>query len=166
MDGLTGSAMKKRVILWLGALGPIGRMPASGTVAVIVAGVPLFAFTRGLALPVYLPLLLGFGLASVALHAAGDRILGEKDSRQLVWDELVGFLVAVTGVAFTWQTCVAAVIVERALDIAKVPPANWIERHVPGGWGVVGDDLVAGIYTCLLMHLLCRLVPEWMGIVT
>lgn len=105
----------------------------------------------------------GFSLAAVALHQWGDRALGEKDSRKLVWDELAGFMVAVIAVPFTWQLALAAFFIERALDISKFPPARWVERRVPGGWGVVGDDLVAGLYTLAALHLLLRFAPGWVG---
>ncbi|GAG02557.1 unnamed protein product, partial [marine sediment metagenome] len=106
----------------------------------------------------------GFALASVWVHQVGDRVLGEKDSRKLVWDELAGFMVAVAFVPFTWQIAVVAFFVERIIDIVKVPPANVIEKKWPGGWGVVGDDIVAGLYTLVLLQLLIRLAPAWCGL--
>ena len=107
-----------------------------------------------------------FITAAVWLHNTGDRILGEKDSRRLVWDELAGFFVAITLVPFTWQLAVIALLLERFLDITKFPPAKWIEDHWPGGFGVVGDDIVAGLYTCAILHALIRYAPAaWLGLV-
>jgi phosphatidylglycerophosphatase A len=107
---------------------------------------------------------LTFSVVSVWIHTVGDRILGETDSRRLVWDELAGFLFAVAFVPFTWQLAVLAVVVERILDIVKIPPADWIEKHCPGGWGVVGDDVVAGLYTCGIIHLTVYVAPSWVGL--
>jgi phosphatidylglycerophosphatase A len=98
------------------------------------------------------------------LHHVGDKLLGEKDSRKLVWDELAGFFVAVAFLPFTWQLCVAAVLLERILDVLKAPPANWIDRKWHNGVAVVADDLVAGIYTCLLLHAAVHFAPTWLGI--
>lgn len=134
-------------------------MPASGTVTVAVVGLPLFWATRGLSLWLYLPLLAAFTLASVWLHQRGDSILGEKDSRVLVWDEVAGFMVAVIGLPFNWKTVLLAFLLERSLDICKFPPGKWIEDRWPGGWGVVGDDIVAGLYTLAIMHVLLRVAP-------
>ncbi len=78
----------------------------------------------------------------------------------LVWDELAGYMVAVVGLPFTWQLALAAFLIERILDILKIPPANWIEDHVPGGWGVVGDDIIAGLYTCGILHAIARAAPS------
>ena len=152
---------RQRLLLFVGTLGPVGYLPASGTASVAVVGVPLFWLMYTWPWYVYFPVTLVFIAASIWLHDVGDRILGEKDSRKLVWDELAGFMVAVALVPFTWQLAAVAFFVERLIDIAKVPPANWIEKHVPGGWGVVGDDLIAGVYTWLLLQGLMWWQPEW-----
>jgi len=157
-------ATSHRVLLLVGSIGPLGHCPASGTVAVAVAGIPLFWLMSSWPLLVYLVVTLAFSLASVWVHQAGDRILGEKDSRKLVWDELAGFMVAMTLVPFTWQLVTIGFFLERLIDIAKIPPANLIEKHVPGGWGVVGDDLMAGAYTCAILHLLIHYAPAWVGV--
>lgn len=144
------------VLLWIGSLGPLGHLPASGTVTVVIVGVPAFYALSVLALsrPAYTALVVVFSLASVWLHGRGDVWLGEKDSRKLVWDELAGFLVAIAFLpSFTWQLALGAVVLERFFDVTKCPPAHWVEQRLPGGWGVVGDDLVAGAYACVLLHV-------------
>lgn len=150
--------------LWIGSLGPLGHFPASGTVTVIVAGVPVYYAISLLPVSIRVVFVLLFAAASIWLHDWGDRALGEKDSPTLVWDELAGFWVAIVAVPFTWQLAVTAVLVERALDISKFPPANLIEKRWPGGWGVVGDDLVAGLYAGLFLQMVLLLFPDWMGI--
>jgi len=110
----------------------------------------------------YLPCLCALTLVAVWIHQRGDAILKAKDSGLLVWDEIVGFLLAVTALPFTWKLALVAFLVERALDIFKVPPAKWIEDHWPGGWGVVGDDLMAGLYTLGALHLAAKIFPDWL----
>jgi phosphatidylglycerophosphatase A len=151
-------------LLILGGLGPMGSLPASGTLTVALLGLPLFWATRDVPIPVYIAVTVAFIFAAVGVHHVGDRLLGEKDSQKLVWDELAGFALAVTAVPFTWQTAVLALLVERAIDIVKVPPAGWIERSWPGGWGVVGDDVVAGLYTCAILHLAVGGFPGVLGV--
>lgn len=148
-----------RLLIVAGSLGPLGHCPASGTVTVALVGVPLYWVTHTLPLTLYIPALGVFTLVSIWLHQRGDRILGSKDSGVLVWDELVGFLIAVIGVPFSWKTVLLAFVLERVLDIAKVWPARWVEDHCPGGWGVVGDDVVAGVYTLAIMHLALHFMP-------
>jgi phosphatidylglycerophosphatase A len=153
-------------LLLSGSIGPLGHLPASGTVTVAVVGIPLVWMMQewldwGPAL--YLSVVGVFTFLSVWMHQVGDRLLGEKDSSKLVWDELVGYFIAMACVPWSWQTVVLGFVLERAIDIVKVPPANHIERCWPGGWGVVGDDVVAGLYTCGILHLLLKFAPGLLG---
>ena len=155
----------QRALLLVGSIGPLGHLPASGTVTVAIVGIPLYWSLCGLSRPVFWAITLLFTAGSIWLHQVGDRILGAKDSRLLVWDEIVGFLWAICLLSrFTWQLALVAFLAERAIDIIKVPPANWIEKRWPGGWGVVGDDVVAGIYTCGVLAFLVRFQPTFMGL--
>lgn len=156
------SPIFSKILIKIGSFGPIGYLPASGSVAVAVIGIPLFAWMSTWSTEAYAVTTVTLVLIAVWIHHVGDRYLGEKDSRILVWDELAGFAVAVFGLPFTWPMAIAAFVIERTLDILKVPPANWIERRVPGGWGVVGDDLIAGFYTLFLLRILGFWFPTWL----
>jgi phosphatidylglycerophosphatase A len=154
----------QRILLHIASIGPLGHVPASGTVTVAVIGVPLFYGMQGWSPLLFVTTTLLFSASAICLHQIGDRWIGQKDSRVLVWDEVAGFLFAVAFVPFTWQLAITAFVLERIADIVKVPPARWIEDHWPGGWGVVGDDLVAGAYTCGVLHLLIYVWPTVMGV--
>jgi phosphatidylglycerophosphatase A len=147
-----------RLFLLAGSIGPLGHLPASGTVAVAVAGVPLcWLMRRYLADGWYLAVTAVFAVAAIGVHHLGDRLLGEADSRKLVWDELVGFFIAMYAVPWSWPVVAVAFLLERAIDIVKIPPARWVDRHMHSGLGVVLDDVIAGLYTCALLHLGLRL---------
>lgn len=151
-------------MLLIGSIGPLGHLPASGTVTVLVLGPPAMWLLADVPTSATVVITFAIVLASVAIHDAGDRVLNTKDSRTLVWDEIAGFLVAICTVkAFSLPLLAIAFFAERAIDIAKVPPANWIERRWPGGWGVVGDDVAAGLYTAAILHAAIALVPAVMG---
>lgn len=154
----------RKLVLLVGSLGPLGWFPASGTLTVAAVGVPLYWCSRALPSWAWITLTVAVALGAVAIHQAGDRWLGESDSRMLVWDEVVGFMVAVIGVPWSWQLAVLAFVLERGLDVSKCWPGNIVERRWPGGWGVVGDDVVAGVYTCLALHAAIRLVPGALGV--
>ena len=156
----------QRWILYVGAIGPLGHAPASGTVTVAVLGVPLvwLAGRWGVPLWAYVGGTVALAIFGVWIHQVGDRILGEKDSRKLVIDELVGYAVAMIAVPPTWQLLLLGFILERGIDIAKVWPANWVEKRWPGGWGVVGDDVVAGVYTLAILHAIMALAPNYVGL--
>jgi len=160
----TPKTTMQRCLLAIGSIGPLGYFPASGTATVAIVGIPLFWWESKQTLVVQLLLAAALTVIALLLHGEGDRLLGEKDSRKLVWDELVGFWIAVLGAPFTWQLVVVAFLLERGLDILKFPPAGWIERRCPGAWGVVGDDMVAGLYTCAVLHAALRVWPAALGI--
>ncbi|HET6610707.1 MAG TPA: phosphatidylglycerophosphatase A [Kofleriaceae bacterium] len=92
------------------------------------------------------------------IWAAGeaDRAWGTHDSGRIVIDEVAGFFITVAPVpdkrSLWWL--LAAFVVFRALDILKPPPVRWIDRHVPGGAGVVLDDVAAGILGAVIMIIL------------
>lgn len=161
---------RQRLVLLIGSAGPLGYAPASGTVTVAVLGVPVYLLLHAW-LPGwgYLAVTAAVTLFGVWIHGVGDRILGEKDSRKLVIDELAGFFVAMTavpsfGVSPTWQLVALGFCLERAIDIVKIWPATWIERRWPGGWGVVFDDVVAGLYTLGLLQLVMHFFPAAVGL--
>lgn len=148
-----------RLLLLVGSIGPLGHAPASGTVAVAVAGIPLCWLMRSyLDATWYAVITVVFSIASMAMHQVGDRILGESDSRKLVWDELAGFFVAMAYAPLTWKAMVVGFFLERFIDIVKVPPANLIDKRMHNGVGVVLDDFVAGIYTAFILWL----VQAWL----
>lgn len=81
---------------------------------------------------------------------------GEHDSSHIVVDEIAGQLLSLVAVPCTWPHLVVAFGWFRLFDSVKPFPAGWIDREMPGGLGVVLDDIVAGIYaagaTALLVH--------------
>jgi len=155
---------RQRAFILIGSLGPFGFLPASGTATVAAVGVPLFYATSEWPIAFRLLIALAVTASAIVVHDVGDKLLGEKDSRKLVWDEIAGFLLAVAIIPFTWQIAVVALFLERIIDILKIPPASWIERGWPGGWGVVGDDVVAGMYTCAVLYILIAGAPSLLGL--
>jgi len=153
-----------QLVLFCGSLGYVGFVPlASGTISVAIWGIPLFYLMHTLSWPVYLIITVVFFFVAVWLSGKGDQILCEKDSRKMVVDEIAGYMVAVFLLPFTWQVVVLSFLLERAIDITKIPPANIIEAKVPGGWGVVLDDIIAGLYTLGIMHILWYFFPNWLS---
>jgi len=81
-------------------------------------------------------------------------ILGRTDPREIVIDEIAGFLLTIIFIPFTWLTLIAGFFLFRFFDILKPPPIKKIENKLKGGIGVVLDDLVAGVYAHLSLRLL------------
>ncbi len=82
---------------------------------------------------------------SLPVVARFIRQRGEADPREVVLDELVGCLVAMAFVPAHPGWLAAAFVLFRLFDIVKPWPVGWIERRAPGAWGVVGDDVAAGL---------------------
>ena len=99
----------------------------------------------------------------VAVYTA-DAMTGEwgKDPGRVVVDEGVGFLVTVAFLPTGWLTVVAGFFVFRVLDLIKPTPARQLEA-LPGGWGIVVDDVVAGIYGNLALRLLFYAIGPLVG---
>ncbi len=99
-------------------------------------------------LVIFLLLLL---LGIITSHNA-EKFLG-KDSGHIVIDELCGYLISVLFIPKTSGYLLAAFILFRAFDIFKPPPIRKVEKVVPGGAGIMMDDLVAGVYTNICLQL-------------
>jgi phosphatidylglycerophosphatase A len=128
---------------------------ASGTVGTLAA-IPLYLVLARLSLPLYILTLIPFFFFSCWVAGGAEAIFNEKDSGKIVIDEVVGYLVTMTGVPFSWHGVILGFFLFRFFDIVKVPPANIIDRRLKNGWGVVLDDVVAGAYACIVLHLLLR----------
>ena len=106
--------------------------------------------------------LIGWLVVLVVAFAVGvytaDKAAPEwgKDPGQVVVDEGVGFLFTVALLPTDAWTLIVGFFVFRALDIVKPPPARQLES-LPGGWGIVVDDVIAGIYGNLILRVLLYL---------
>jgi phosphatidylglycerophosphatase A len=81
------------------------------------------------------------------------RATGEEDPSQVVIDEVAGQMLALIAVPLGWKSLLASLILFRAFDIVKPPPVRRLESF-PGGFGIVADDLGAGLYALAVMQVL------------
>jgi phosphatidylglycerophosphatase A len=144
----------------LATAGGLGYAPvAPGTVG-SCAAVPLVRAVAGLregsaATAVVLVAL----VVATAVWAAGRAavVFGAHDHGRVVIDEVAGMAVAGLFVPATWTAALLVLGLFRVFDIAKPFPAGRIDREVRGGLGVVGDDLVAGVYAGAVAGLVMAL---------
>jgi len=136
-----------------GGAGYVPRLP--GTVGTLVA-VPLSIALNRLAaekFPLAGAIVVVSVLCAIWLSTRGAAILGQKDPQIIVIDEIVGFLVANFLAPFRWTVLLWSFLLFRFFDITKPFPINRLEQ-LPGGVGIVLDDVMAGCYTFFALRLL------------
>jgi phosphatidylglycerophosphatase A len=126
---------------------------APGTFGTLVA-LPLAALLRAYAPDAAYLIAVAVAFA-VGVWAAGrtGRDLGVGDHGAIVWDEVVAFLLVLYFVGPDPVGEAFAFLLFRFFDIAKPPPANFIDREWHGGFGVMADDIVAAFYALLVLAL-------------
>ncbi len=143
-----GSAVAWTLATWFGC----GRVPRAPGTAGTVGAIPLYlllATRAGRA---------GVGLAAMAATFVGvweasvvAKQLASKDPQVVVIDEVAGFLVTMVPVrAVSWQAVLSGFVLFRVLDSLKPWPIRSAEK-LPGGWGIVLDDVAAGVLGAAVM---------------
>jgi phosphatidylglycerophosphatase A len=128
---------------------------ASGTVGTLGA-IPLCLALARLPLPLYLLSTVAFTLFACWVSGHAEQLFGEKDSGKIVIDEVAGYLVTMIAVPLSWQSVLAGFLLFRLFDIVKPQPARWFDQSLKNGYGVVLDDVAAGVYACVATHLILR----------
>ena len=140
------------IVLFIAQGAYSGRTPLAPGTAGTVVGVLLYLLLKDLG-PVWYCCVYT-AIAAFGSLAAGraDTILGTKDNPTIVIDEIAGFLVAMFLVPFTWRTVAAGFILFRVFDIVKPWPLKRVQ-DIPGGVGVMLDDLGAAVYTNVVLQV-------------
>jgi phosphatidylglycerophosphatase A len=140
-----------RLPRWIATLGPIGFAPVApatfGSLATAIVGFALPVPDLRIALAV---LVVGF---FIAVWAAGEaeKTLGH-DAGPIVIDEVIGQSIALLGAPHTWWAFTTCFLLFRLFDIWKPFGAHEAQR-LPGGWGVVTDDVIAGVVAMIAFQL-------------
>jgi phosphatidylglycerophosphatase A len=149
----TLNGLSKAIATALGA----GYSPiAPGTCGTAVT-VPLALALAPLQLWQYALVLLAITAVGIWAADRADRAWGTHDSGRIVIDEVAGYLTTMALVdRGHWVPLAVGFVVFRALDIIKPPPIRWLDRTMPGGFGVVIDDVAAGLLGMVIMVALDR----------
>ncbi|HKQ30284.1 MAG TPA: phosphatidylglycerophosphatase A [Burkholderiales bacterium] len=128
-----------------------GLLPwAPGTFGTLAA-VPVYLLLRETG-PIFYAVTVAF-LFTIGVWICGiaGRDIGD-DAPSIVWDEIVGFLIAMFMVPTAWQWIVAGFVLFRIFDIVKPPPIRTVERRIHGGLGCMLDDALAGLVVLIILH--------------
>lgn len=138
----------------------LGASPwAPGTFGTLL-GIPCYLLLQGLPLAGYLAAVLLLFLVGVWLCDVTARALGVHDHPAIVFDEVVGYLVAMIAAPGGWVWLVAGFLLFRLFDIWKPWPIRWFDRRVHGGFGIMFDDVVAGLYALGVLQAISLLVGQ------
>ncbi len=141
------------VILATGAY--VGYIPyASGTMGSIL-GVGIVWMLRSVPLTLYVILSLVLGAGGVWASKVASQHFKRMDASQIVIDEIVGFMITMLAIPRTGYWLVLAFIVFRFFDIVKPFPINLLNR-IHSGWGIMLDDVLAGVFGNIVLHLAMR----------
>lgn len=131
---------------------------APGTVGTLAA-VPLYLVLTAAGIVVYIVVTLVLVLVGVWAcgRAAGE--LGVHDHPAIVIDEVAGYLVTMALIPFSWVAVMTGFVVFRFFDIVKPWPIGRLDRSMPGGAGIMADDIAAGVIANAVLWLLLTLLP-------
>ncbi len=130
---------------------------APGTVGSAV-GLLLYLPLAGLGGAVYLALVGGISLLGVWAAGRAEALFGQRDDGRITIDEVAGMLLSLAFLPCRLEVVLTGFLLFRLFDIAKPPPLRAAES-LPGGWGVMTDDLLAGVYANLAGQLVWRVLP-------
>ena len=136
----------------------IGRLrPGPGTwgsvAALVLWAAVAYLLAPSLRTPVAIVLAVLVTLIGIPAATLVARASAVKDPQFVVIDEVAGQLITLIAVPLAWKTFLAGLILFRVFDIVKPPPMRQLER-LPEGTGIVLDDVAAGIFALVAMHLL------------
>jgi phosphatidylglycerophosphatase A len=152
----TGGILNKKLITFLATGFGSGLSPVAPGTAGTLVGV-LICFLC-LPLPWPMRLLIVIALSALSIYIAGraEIIYKKKDDQRIVIDEIIGLQITMLPVAINLLNLCAAFALFRVFDIWKPFPIKNLQK-LPGGWGVVIDDVAAGIYAGIVLWLLIYL---------
>lgn len=139
--------------MFLATGGRVGNSPfAPGTFGTLVA-LPLCFLLSLCNISFVAIFIITFIVLAIWVSQEAEQLIKEKDPGCIVIDEIAGMMVTLLGLPFDPLTVVTGFLIFRILDIFKPFPARMLERTIPGGAGVVLDDIAAGIWGNLILRI-------------
>jgi len=144
----------KHFILLLATGFGVGYSPiAPGTLGTLIA-IPVYYFLSNISSPIYEITLVGFFFLSVWVSESAEIFFGKKDDQRIVIDEIMGFLITMLWAPKTAILIVIGFFLFRFFDILKPFPIRRLEKGLKGGYGVVLDDVMAGVYANIVLQII------------
>ena len=149
-----------KIIMFLATGFYSGNLPkAPGTWGSLMALVPWF-FMRNMPLTNYLGLVAGIFVVGCLLAGSAEKILDQADAGPIVIDEFVGMFITLIAAPSHPAAWIIGFLLFRFFDVLKPFPCSWFDTNIHGGFGIMMDDVVAGIYALLCLQLLWMLLEK------
>ena len=126
---------------------------APGTIGTLAA-IPLWWLLAQLPLSSYLIIVFFSAIIGIYICGAAAKTLGVHDHGGIVWDEFVGFWIAMAALPVSWVSLLLGFVLFRLFDILKPWPISWLDKKVSGGFGIMVDDVIAGFAAAGVIALL------------
>lgn len=126
---------------------------APGTFGTLAA-IPIFLLLSPLSPLYYAIVVLLMTVIGVYLCQKTADAVGVHDHGAIVWDEIVGLLITLFMVPISWQSITVGFILFRIFDIAKPWPISFVDKNIHGGFGIMLDDVLAGVLALVCMHFI------------
>jgi phosphatidylglycerophosphatase A len=146
------------LLKYIATLGFIGYLPlAPGTFGTLFAFLTIILLNPSVHLHILI-LLIILPVGIIASHRA-EILTQEKDSRHIIIDEFCGFYFSLLLIPFTASSAITAFFLFRLFDILKPFPIRRLESSLSGGIGIMADDIMAAIYTNIILQILVAVRP-------
>ena len=148
--------LKKSLVSFI-TLGPIGKLPASGTCATIFTAALIALFRNSISIYSYAFVLLFIFASAHIIITKCLPYFSDCDPSEIVIDEVVGTLIVFFAIPITIKSILIGVVLFRFFDITKTWPINHIEKH-KDAFGVLFDDVMAGLFAHFILRLIVSFV--------
>lgn len=119
-----------------------------------LAAIPVVIAMSYLALIPYILLSAVACVAGIYICQKVSDDMGVHDHGSIVWDEIAGMMIVFIAVPISWHSVLMGFILFRFFDILKPWPISFLDKNIHGGWGIMVDDLVAGVFSLICLHLI------------
>lgn len=126
---------------------------APGTFGTLAA-IPVFLLFSFLTPFFYVGAVLLVCITGIYICGKTAKDVGVHDHGAIVWDEIAGYLITMFLIPITWQSILVGFALFRLFDIVKPWPISYLDKYVHGGFGIMIDDVLAGLFALLCMHLI------------
>jgi phosphatidylglycerophosphatase A len=148
--------------LFVASFGYVGFFPIAPGTAGSLAALALFAFVRWVGVPAFeLGMIVAVLVIGVWSANGAERALGRKDPGPVVIDEVLGMLITLALLPVSMAGVILGFLLFRLFDVVKPYPAGRLE-HLPGGYGIMLDDAMAGVYSYLVLRACMWWMPSWL----